>query len=131
MFRRAREKGEVLWSAATVCSRQGDDEAVHAYLAQTEVALSIIGMPVRHQEPLVLRAHLAFEEGRMRRPRRPRPARLRQPAPDGERRADGPRPALTGRVRAVGDQPLEAPGTGNVTWTPDAVGGDVAAVPPR
>ncbi|NUV69296.1 MULTISPECIES: helix-turn-helix domain-containing protein [unclassified Streptomyces] len=27
-------RAEALWSAATVCSRQGDDEAVHAYLGQ-------------------------------------------------------------------------------------------------
>ncbi|MEU8708329.1 helix-turn-helix domain-containing protein [Streptomyces sp. NPDC048565] len=27
-------RAEALWSAATVCSRQGDDEAVHAYLEQ-------------------------------------------------------------------------------------------------
>ncbi|MFE0105844.1 helix-turn-helix domain-containing protein [Streptomyces sp. NPDC059009] len=97
---------EALWSAATVCSRRGDDEAVHAYLtqamqaldsrddpvlwarlrlaaaslylqsrpartkqaraclAQAEKALAIVGTPVQEQELLVLRAHLAFEDGR-------------------------------------------------------------------
>ncbi|MFF5707272.1 helix-turn-helix domain-containing protein [Streptomyces sp. NPDC012794] len=32
-------RAEALWSAATVCSRQGDDEAVHAYLEQAMRAL--------------------------------------------------------------------------------------------
>ncbi|MFF4104210.1 helix-turn-helix domain-containing protein [Streptomyces sp. NPDC001903] len=32
-------RAEALWSAATVCSRQGDDEAVHAYLGQAMQAL--------------------------------------------------------------------------------------------
>ncbi|RST05618.1 helix-turn-helix domain-containing protein [Streptomyces sp. WAC07149] len=99
-------RAEALWSAATVSSRQGDDEAARAYLhqalealdsrvdpvlwarlrlaaaslylrsrpAHTEraaacleqagAALSLVGTPVRQQELLVLRAQLAFEEGR-------------------------------------------------------------------
>ncbi|MDQ8706940.1 helix-turn-helix transcriptional regulator [Streptomyces sp. LHD-70] len=97
---------EALWSAATVCSRRGDDDAAHDYLqqamaaldsrddpvlwarlrlaaaslyvqsrparteqaraclAEAEQALSLVGTPVQEQELLVLRAHLAFEEGR-------------------------------------------------------------------
>ncbi|MGE7388219.1 helix-turn-helix domain-containing protein [Streptomyces sp. NPDC004126] len=99
-------RAEALWSAATVSSRQGDDDAAHAYLHQalealdsrvdpvlwarlrlaaaslclrsrpalTEraaacleqagAALSLVGTPVQQQELLVLRAQLAFEEGR-------------------------------------------------------------------
>ncbi|WP_029391769.1 helix-turn-helix domain-containing protein [Streptomyces xiaopingdaonensis] len=37
---------EALWSAATVCSRQGDDEAVDAYLKQAMAALDSYVAPV-------------------------------------------------------------------------------------
>ncbi|WKU48833.1 helix-turn-helix domain-containing protein [Streptomyces sp. VNUA116] len=39
-------RAEALWSAATVCSRQGDDEAVHEYLGQAMQALDSRADPI-------------------------------------------------------------------------------------